>query len=70
MKYLVVIEKTKNGFSAYSPDISGCIASGKTRKITEKRMKEAIQFHLEGLKEQGEKKPKPTAHSAYLEVAA
>lgn len=68
MKYLVVIEKAKSGFSAYSPDIPGCIASGKTRKVVEKRMKEAIQFHLEGLKELGEKKPKPT--SAYLEVAA
>lgn len=70
MKYLVIIEKTKTGFSAYSPDIPGCIAAGKTRKTVEKRMKEAIQFHLEGLEELGQKKPKPTAHSAYLEVAA
>jgi len=48
-KYLIVIEKTKTGFSSYSPDISGCIATGRTKKEVEQNMYEAIQFHLEGL---------------------
>jgi len=57
-KYLIVFEKTSTGFSAYSPDIDGCIATGRTKKETEKNMYEAIQFHLEGMKEEGLKLPK------------
>ncbi|MFZ0429291.1 MAG: type II toxin-antitoxin system HicB family antitoxin, partial [Acidobacteriota bacterium] len=49
-RYLIVIEQTKTGFSAYSPDLDGCIASGETREEVERRMREAIEFHLEGLK--------------------
>lgn len=51
--YRVVIEKAKNNYSAYSPDVPGCIATGKTRQETEKRMREAIQFHIEGLLKDG-----------------
>jgi len=50
MNYLIVIEKTKTGYSAYSPDLDGCIATGRTRKEVENRMKETIEFHLDGLK--------------------
>jgi predicted RNase H-like HicB family nuclease len=50
-KYLVVIEKTKTGFSAFVPDLPGCIATGKTRQQAEKLILESIAFHLEGLKE-------------------
>jgi len=50
-KYLIIIEKTETGFSAYVPDFPGCIATGKTREKVENSMYEAIQFHLEGLKE-------------------
>jgi predicted RNase H-like HicB family nuclease len=51
-KYLIIIEKTTTGFSAYVPDLPGCIATGKTKAIVEKNIYEAIQFHIEGLKEQ------------------
>lgn len=49
MKYLVVIEKTDTGVSAYSPDLPGCVATGTTREEPEKTMKEAMQFHVEGM---------------------
>ena len=52
-KFLVIIEKTGTGFSSYSPDLDGCVATGRTKKEVEKNMYEAIQFHLEGLKEEG-----------------
>ena len=60
-KFLIVIEKTKNNYSAFSPDLPGCIATGKTVKQTEKIMFDAIELHLHGLKE--EKYPIPTATS-------
>ena len=69
-KYLIVIEKTKTGYSAYSPDIPGCIAAARTKKTLEKRMKEAIQFHLEGLIEEGQKIPRALASTCYFSVAA
>ena len=52
-RYLIVIEKAKNNYSAYSPDLDGCIAAGKTREETINNMKEAIEFHIEGLQEDG-----------------
>jgi predicted RNase H-like HicB family nuclease len=57
IKYLVVFEKTETGYSAYVPDLSGCIATGKTKNMVEKQIIEAIQFHLEGLKEEKIKIP-------------
>ena len=57
VKYVVVFEKTKDGYSAYVPDLPGCIATGKTKNIAEKLIIEAIQFHLEGLKEEKRKIP-------------
>lgn len=62
-KYLVVYEKTKTGFSAYVPDLAGVIATGKTRAIVEKNIFDAIQFHLEGLKEEKIRIPKANAES-------
>ncbi len=53
MKYLVVIEETDNGFSAYVPDLPGCITVGDSREETEQLIQEAILFHLEGMKEDG-----------------
>ena len=50
-KYVIVIEKTKSGYSVYVPDLPGCIATGRTKELAEKNIYEAIQFHLEGLKE-------------------
>jgi len=49
MKFLVVIEETQTGYSAFSPDLPGCIATGTTREDTENNMKEAIGFHVEGM---------------------
>ena len=70
MKYLIVIEQSKTGYSAYSPDLPGCVTTGATPEETEKSMKEAIAFHIEGLKETGDSVPAPTSCSAYVEVAA
>lgn len=50
MKYLTIIEETKTGYSAYSPDVPGCIATGETKDEVERNIKEAIEFHLEGLR--------------------
>ncbi len=65
-KYLVVYEKTKTGYSAYVPDLDGVIATGKTKAVVEKNIFEAIQFHLEGLKEEGIRIPKTQAESEML----
>jgi predicted RNase H-like HicB family nuclease len=69
-KYLIVIERTGTGFSAYSPDLDGCVATGSTRKQVEQRMRKAIQFHLEGLRADGCKVPAPHTYAAYVSVAA
>jgi len=68
-KYLVIIEKTKTGFSAYSPDIEGCVAAGKTKEEVEIKFHEAIEFHIEGLATEGYKIPEPRSYSRYMEVA-
>jgi len=70
MKYLVIIEKTNTGYSAFSPDLPGCVATGSDKKEVEKNMKEAIAFHLEGMDQEGLKVPKPHSFSTYLEVSA
>ncbi|MBC8468606.1 MAG: type II toxin-antitoxin system HicB family antitoxin [Planctomycetes bacterium] len=70
MKYLVIIEETKNGFSAFSPDLQGCIATGSSKEEVEKNMKEGIAFHLEGMDEEGLEAPEPHSFSTYLEVPA
>jgi predicted RNase H-like HicB family nuclease len=51
MRCLIVIEKTATGYSAYSPDLDGCIATGTTRDEVERSMREAVEFHLEGLRQ-------------------
>ena len=67
-KYLVIFEKANHNYSAYSPDLPGCIATGATKRETEKNMKEAIGFHIEGLKEDGLPLPEPTSSVEYVEV--
>lgn len=69
IKYLVVYEKTKTGYSAYVPDIPGVIATGKTKTIVEKNIFGAIQFHLKGLKEEKLRIPKSQADSDVLVFA-
>ena len=69
-KYLIVIEETGTGFSAYSPDLPGCVASGATRAEVEQVMRGAIQFHLDGLREEGLDVPAPHGYSTFCEVPA
>ena len=67
-KYLVIFEKANGNYSAYSPDVPGCIATGSTRKEAERTIKEAISFHIEGLKEDGLSVPEPSSFIEYVEV--
>src|SRR5258708_34154999 len=67
-RYLVIIEKTAMGFSAYSPDLAGCVATRRTRKEVEKEMHDAIEFHIEGLRLAGEDIPEPQSHASYCDV--
>jgi predicted RNase H-like HicB family nuclease len=60
MKYAVIYEKIGTGYSAYVPDLPGCITTGRTRKETERLMKEAIEFHLAGMREDGLPVPEST----------
>jgi predicted RNase H-like HicB family nuclease len=69
-QYLVVIEETETGYSAYSPDIPGCIATGSTRREVESNMREALEFHLDGLREEGESLPEPKSYSRYIKTPA
>ncbi len=59
MRYAIVIEKAKGNYAAYVPDLPGCIATGATRKETERQIREAIEFHLDGLREDGVQIPQP-----------
>ena len=68
MKYLVVIEKAKRGFSAYLPDLPGCVAAATTRRGVERAMKRAIAFHMDGLRADGMKVPEARTSSAYVVI--
>ncbi|MGB3207567.1 MAG: type II toxin-antitoxin system HicB family antitoxin [Crinalium sp.] len=69
-KYEIIIEKAENNYSAFSPDVPGCIAVGDTVEETLQEMEEAIEFHLEGLKERGLPIPEPKTNHFYVEVNA
>jgi len=68
-RYLIIIETTSTGYSAYSPDLPGCVASGHTREEVESEMHDAIEFHIEGLRLAGERIPEPRSEASYCEVA-
>ena len=70
MRYAVVIENAGSNYSAHVPDLPGCIATGGTVEETEQAIREAIAFHLEGLREDGSPIPPPTSRVDYVEVAA
>ena len=70
MQYLVVIEKGPASFGAYVPDLPGCIATAESEDEVRQLIKEAIEFHIEGLREAGEPVPPPTSSSAVVEVGA
>lgn len=68
MKYMVVIEQGENSWGAYVPDLPGCVAAGNTREEVLSLIQEAIEFHLEGLKSEGESLPIPNSTSEVVEV--
>ena len=68
-RYLIVLETTATGFSAYSPDLPGCVATGGTRTEVERGMHDAIEFHIEGLRLAGVPVPEPRSLAAYCETA-
>jgi predicted RNase H-like HicB family nuclease len=70
MRYLVVVEKGPSSFGAYVPDLPGCIAAGDSREEVLALIHEAIEFHLEGLKEDGQSIPPPSSSSELVDVAA
>jgi len=67
-RFLIVVEEAGKSFSAYSPDLAGCVATGATREEAEKNMYEAIQMHIQGLKEDGLPIPSSTAIAEYVVV--
>lgn len=68
-RFLVVVERAANNYSAYSPDLPGCIATGRTREETRQRMQEAIELHLRGMVADHLPLPEPSASADYIEVA-
>jgi Uncharacterized conserved protein len=70
MQYLVVVERGPTSFGAYVPDLPGCIATAESREEALSLIREAIEFHLEGLREKGEPIPEPASFSAVVDVKA
>jgi predicted RNase H-like HicB family nuclease len=68
MRYAVVIEKGETSYGAYVPDLPGCVAVGETLQEVERLIREAIQFHIEGLREDGQPVPDPTSIAEYVEA--
>jgi predicted RNase H-like HicB family nuclease len=67
-KYLIVIEKTPNNLSAFSPDLPGCVATGSTQTEVEERMRDAIRMHLDGMREDGVAIPEASSVAEYIEA--
>ncbi len=70
MRYAIVVEKAESNYSAYAPDLPGCIATGATIEEVEAQMREAIEFHLDGMREEGLPIPEPSSTVDYVEVSA
>ena len=68
--YLVIIEKAPRGFSAYLPDLPGCIAAASTRRAVENVIREAVELHVTGLRAEGEPVPTPRTYSTYVDARA
>jgi predicted RNase H-like HicB family nuclease len=69
-RYLVIIEESATGYSAFLPDLPGCMATGSTREDVEEAMRKGVAFHLDGLRESGDPIPPPRSTATYVEVAA
>lgn len=70
MKYAIVIEKAESNYSAYVPDLPGCVATGANLEEVEAEIREAIGFHLEGMRQDGENIPSPQCKVEYIEITA
>ena len=70
MRYVIVVEKAQNNYSAYVPDLTVCFATGNTIEETKREIREAIEFHIEGLIEDGLPVPEPASIVQYIEIAA
>ena len=70
MRYAIVIEKAENNFAAYVPDLPGCVATGETVEETEQQIREAIEFHIRGMREDGLPVPDPSSRVDYVDIAA
>ena len=70
MRYLVIVEKGASSFGAYVPDLPGCVAAGESKEVVLALIHEAIEFHIEGLKEDGLPVPLPTSYSELVDIAA
>ncbi len=68
MKYVVVYEKTENNYSAYIPDLPGCVAAGETREEVQRLIRKAIAMHLKAMREAGEPAPEPTTWAEPVEA--
>jgi predicted RNase H-like HicB family nuclease len=68
--YAVIYERTENNYAAYVPDLPGCVATGRTRREVERRIRAAIALHLEGMREDGEIPPLPTTTAGSVETTA
>jgi len=70
MKYAVIVEEGENSFGAHVPDLPGCVAVAETREAVLELIQEAIEFHIEGLREEGQPIPEPSSSIEYVEVCA
>jgi len=70
MRYLVILEKTETGYGAYVPDLPGCIAAAASEEEVRRLIREAVELHLEALRESGEPIPVPTTSSTLIEAGA
>jgi predicted RNase H-like HicB family nuclease len=68
MRFTILVDRTASGFSAHVPDLPGCVAAGETKEETMQLIKEAIEFHIEGMRQHGEPIPEPTSWCEYVEV--
>jgi predicted RNase H-like HicB family nuclease len=68
VKYLIIIEKAQKNYSAFSPDLPGCVATGKTRATAEKNMKKAIEMHVRGLRRDNQPLPEPRSFAEYVNI--
>lgn len=70
MRYLVVVTPTEHGFTAWAPDVEGCVATGRTKELVERQMRAALEFHITALRQRGEPAPESRAYATQFESVA